>query len=204
MAKTTGEAPAVALWHPKYPHNVGAALRACSCFGVKQLWWSGDRVTLDVAKGGRLPREERMKGYRDVEMVRDDRIFDAFPDGVTPVAVELRPDAEVLFDFEHPERPLWVFGPEDGSLPRLVHAHCHRRLVIPTAHCLNLATAVTTVLYDWRLKRHRLGLDAPLAAADYLAEHRGFCADGAEVFQGISEEGMGRGHAARNRKAGVR
>jgi tRNA C32,U32 (ribose-2'-O)-methylase TrmJ len=43
-----GQPPAVALIDPKYPHNVGAALRACSCWGVGQLWWTGDRVTLDV------------------------------------------------------------------------------------------------------------------------------------------------------------
>jgi hypothetical protein len=35
--------------------------------------------------------------------------------GVTPVAVELRPDAESLVTFEHPEEALYVFGPEDGG-----------------------------------------------------------------------------------------
>ena len=59
-----GRPPAVALIDPKYPHNVGAALRACSCWGIRQLWWTGARVTLDVPRGERLPREERMKGYR--------------------------------------------------------------------------------------------------------------------------------------------
>src|SRR6478672_9389859 len=66
---TKGRPPAVALIDPKYPHNVGAALRACSCWGIGQLWWTGDRVSLDVPRGERLPREERMKGYRSVEMV---------------------------------------------------------------------------------------------------------------------------------------
>jgi hypothetical protein len=80
---TKGRPPAVALINPKYPHNVGAALRACSCWGVGQLWWTGDRVALDVPKGERLPREERMKGYRDVEMTIDDNLFDRFGAGVT-------------------------------------------------------------------------------------------------------------------------
>src|SRR5262245_3350103 len=104
-----GRPPAVALINPKYPHNVGAAVRACSCWGLAQLWWTGVRVTLDVRRGERLPREERMKGYRYVEMVQDDRVFDRFAaGGVTPIAVELRPDAESLVTFEHPEDALYV------------------------------------------------------------------------------------------------
>jgi tRNA(Leu) C34 or U34 (ribose-2'-O)-methylase TrmL len=189
MSKWIGLTPAVALLDPKFAHNVGGVLRACSCFGARQLWWSGDRVTLDVRKGQRLPREERMKGYRDVEMVRDDRIFDAFGPGVTPVAVELRPGAESLAEFEHPERPLYVFGPEDGSIPAVALRHCHRFVVIPSRHCLNLAAAAYVVLYDRLVKRHRLGLED--ATAGYLAEHRGPI-DDADVFEGISAAGVAR------------
>jgi hypothetical protein len=32
-------------------------------------------------------------------------------------------------------------------------SHCHRFVVIPTRHCLNLATAVATVLWDREYKR---------------------------------------------------
>jgi tRNA(Leu) C34 or U34 (ribose-2'-O)-methylase TrmL len=169
-----GRPPAVALIDPKYPHNVGAALRACSCWGIGQLWWTGDRVTLDVPHGQRLPREERMKGYRSVQTARDDRFFDRFEAGsVTPVAVELRPDAESLVTFEHPEDALYVFGPEDGGLPKPVRRLCHRFVVIPTHHCLNLAAAVNVVLYDRRLKRHLAGLEPLGPVREILREHRG-------------------------------
>ena len=154
--KTQGRPPAVVLVDPKFPHNVGGALRACSCWGVGQLWWSGDRVTLDVPKGERLPREERMKGYRDVELYRDIAPLDRFAKG-TPVAVELRPNSESLVDFEHPDDGIYVFGPEDGSLPKGILSACHRFVVIPTPHCLNLAAAVNVVLYDRRLKLHQRG-----------------------------------------------
>jgi hypothetical protein len=58
-----GITPAVALVDPKFPHNVGAAVRAASCYGVRQVWFSGDRVRLDGDRRQRLPREERMRGY---------------------------------------------------------------------------------------------------------------------------------------------
>jgi tRNA(Leu) C34 or U34 (ribose-2'-O)-methylase TrmL len=169
-----GRPPAVALIDPMYPHNVGAALRACSCWGIGQLWWTGRRVTLDVPRGERLPREERMKGYRSVALAHDDRLFDRFPTAsVTAVAVELRPAAESLVGFEHPEDALYVFGPEDGSLPKPVRLLCHRFVVIPTHHCLNLAAAVNVVLYDRRLKRHLAGREPLGPVQELLHEHRG-------------------------------
>ena len=166
-----GVAPAIGLVDPKYPHNVGATVRAASCFGVRQVWFSGDRVSLAGArKSRRLPREERMRGYQEVELRHADHFFDAFGRDVEPVAVELRPAAESLIHFEHPERALYVFGPEDGSLDRAVLARCHRFVVIPTRHCANLAAAVYTVLYDRHAKRVRAGLEEP----HVLAETRGF------------------------------
>lgn len=114
-----------------------------------------------------------MKGYRDVEMIRSERIFDAFARDVVPVAIELRAGCESLVTFEHPERALYVFGPEDGSLPRSVAPRCHRFVLIPSAHCLNLACAVSIVLYDRRVKRQQLGLEPTLAPGEYLTEHRG-------------------------------
>jgi tRNA(Leu) C34 or U34 (ribose-2'-O)-methylase TrmL len=171
---TRGRPPAVALINPKYPHNVGAALRACSCWGVGQLWWTGGRVTLDVPRGQRLPREERLRGYRDVQLAHDDRVFDRFGSGaVTPVAVELLPTAEPLTSFEHPEDALYVFGPEDGGLPKAVRRLCHRFVFLPTHHCLNLAAAVNVVLYDRRLKRHVAGREPLGPLRDLLREHRG-------------------------------
>lgn len=142
--------PAIILHNPKYPHNVGAAVRAASCFGSNLIVFTGERVSLEPKgiKGYRLPREERMKGYKDVQLVNDDYPFNRFDKNVTPVAVELRDNAEQLPFFEHPENAVYVFGPEDGSIPQIMLKHCHRFLVIPSKHCVNLAAAVYITLYD--------------------------------------------------------
>lgn len=154
-AKPVGVTPAIVLTNPKFPHNVGAAQRAASCFGVQQLWFTGNRVSLEPEKGQRLPREERMRGYKDVEVIQFDYFFDQFDDTVTPVAVELRPNSENLVDFDHPPNALYVFGPEDGSIPQVTLRHCHRFVVIPTKHCVNLAAAVYIMLYDRLLKQYQ-------------------------------------------------
>jgi len=154
-----GRAPAVVLIDPKFPHNVGAAVRAASCYGVGQVWFTGERVQLVGERRYRLPREERMRGYQEIELRHADRPFQAFERDVVPVAVELRRSAEPLITFEHPEHAVYVFGPEDGSLDRAVLGLCHRFVVIPTRHCTNLAAAVYTVLYDRHAKRFAAGLE---------------------------------------------
>lgn len=93
-----------------------------------------------------------MKGYKDVMFVRDDRPLDRFQ-GATPVAIEVREGSEPLHTFVHPDTAVYVFGPEDGGITGGIAAKCHRFVVIPTRHCLNLATAVATVIWDRYSKR---------------------------------------------------
>ena len=152
-APKAGIVPAVMLYNPKNAHNVATTVRAASCYGLNQVWFTGNRVHTELEGQKRIPREERMKGYKDVDIIHYDRPLEQF-EGATPVAIEVRPDSEFLPDFEHPENAVYVFGPEDGSIGAEVLRHCHRFVVIPTRHCLNLATAVTTVLYDRQLKEY--------------------------------------------------
>jgi tRNA(Leu) C34 or U34 (ribose-2'-O)-methylase TrmL len=181
-----GHAPAIALINPKSAENVAKVVRLASCYGVSQVWWSGQRVMLDVQGKRRLPREERMRGYRDVSMIQHDYIFDQFPSDVTPVAVEVRENSESLFEFVHPARPVYVFGPEDGAIDKVLLGHCHRFVVIPTRHCLNLATAVATVLWDREYKRYKSGDVADLITPGRW-EQRGMVESTCEVIYGEEE-----------------
>lgn len=142
----------IGLINPKFPHNVGAAVRAASCFGADLVYFTGDRVSLTASEHYRLPREERMRGYAEVELKNVSKMFDMFDDDVVPVAIEVRENAETLPHFEHPKHALYVFGPEDGGINRVHLQHCHRFVSIPTRHCLNLAAAVNLVLYDRLVK----------------------------------------------------
>ncbi len=158
----------VLLCNPKYPHNVGQVLRACAAYGVPTLAYTRDRMDRALARESRLPREERLKGYKSVQWGRVDRPFDNLG-GMVPVAIEVRENSEMLQDFDHPPNALYVFGPEDGSIPSVLLAHCHRFVAIPTRHCLNLSMVVGTVLYD------RLAKLQPETRMDMaMTEGRGF------------------------------
>jgi tRNA(Leu) C34 or U34 (ribose-2'-O)-methylase TrmL len=160
------EPHSVILSNPKYPHNVGAAIRAASCFGAAQVWFTGTRVPVEGHDGFRLPREERMKGYKDVDLINYDYPFDQMVRGLTPVAIELRPGSESLADFVHPENPVYVFGPEDGSIPQVFLRHCpvrgdpHAPLREPGGRCLLgplRPTAQAAPGRDRTLQRHVRG-----------------------------------------------
>lgn len=146
---------AIGLVNPKYPHNVGAIQRACSCFEVEHLYFSGKRVSLTATEDYRLPREERMRDYDKVKIVNSDKFYDlAKKEGFTPVAIEVREGFESLPNFIHPEKAMYVFGSEDGDLDRMNLLLCHRFVTIPTKHCVNLAAAVYLVLYDRMVKEN--------------------------------------------------
>lgn len=161
---------AVVLINPKTPYNVGAAIRACSIFGVDHLRWTGKRITEAEArrKAGstaykdRLPREERMKDYHGVTWEQapadgSDYIGLYVAEGITPVCVEILPGCEYLDQFQHPEKAVYVFGPEDGTVNKGVRAVCQRFVSIRSANRtpLNLAAAVNLVLYDRFIKQTR-------------------------------------------------
>jgi tRNA(Leu) C34 or U34 (ribose-2'-O)-methylase TrmL len=164
-----GKAPSIVLINPKYPRNVGMAIRLASCYAFKQVWFTGKRVSLD-GKNGRLPREERMKGYKEIELINHDYVFDQFHD-VTPVAIEVRENAIPLPMFEHPKNPIYIFGPEDGSIDSVHLRHCHNFVVIPTRHCLNLATSIATILWDRQYKLMMQGDSNGWTPGEW--EHRG-------------------------------
>jgi tRNA(Leu) C34 or U34 (ribose-2'-O)-methylase TrmL len=151
------QSPCILLHNPKFARNLGAVIRAASAYNVPQICFSGQRLTLDPTRQQRLPREERMKGYADVQVYQTDRMFDALEHDAIPVAIELKPGAVQLHEFQITPKMVFLFGPEDGSLERVHLNHCHHVVVIPTKHCLNLATAVSTVLYHRALCLHESG-----------------------------------------------
>lgn len=166
------QTPSIVLCNPKFPHNVGAAIRAASCFGVEEVWVTGTRCADEVRTMARIPREERMRNYEEVLLVLDDYPATGLPEGATPVAIELLPGAENLTAFEHPANPVYLFGPEDGSVPPSLRQHCHRRVFIPTRHCVNLSAAVYLVLYDRLVKRIQSGAEQPLPIDEVLGKAR--------------------------------
>lgn len=169
---------AVLLIEPKFPHNVGNALRACALLGAETLYWTGDRVPDPKTwpEGARLPREERMRCYAKTKLEWIPGTKPIIAGRYTPVCVEITDGAEDLRDFVHPENGLYVFGPEDGDISKGVRHACHRFVRIPAADPdertpYNLAFAVGVVLYDRLAKATRPTDDLANHALAYAAKY---------------------------------
>lgn len=130
----------VGLFSPKSSLNVGGAMRAAYCYGANSVVVQGERYS-------RQPTDTQA-AFRHVPVHQVDSILSFIPMDATRVAVEITPGARDLRSFSHPERAVYIFGPEDGSIPDEISAKCKHRVYIPTKFCMNLAATVNVVLYD--------------------------------------------------------
>ena len=64
------------------------------------------------------------------------------------VPIEIHEQAIRLETFDHPRAAIYVFGPEEGSVPSWIIGELGPAVRIPSVGCLNLAAAVSVVLYD--------------------------------------------------------
>lgn len=143
----------IALDRPKTPENVGAVMRAAHAYGVAQVNLAGCRAKW-LRHPTNTPRGER----RTPTFFVDDPLA-YLPHDTQVVAVDLVDGATPLPTFVHPQRAIYVFGPEDGTLGKRVLDRAQHRVMVPTRSCMNLAATVNVLLYD------RLSKAAPFAAA---------------------------------------
>ncbi|MFV0573987.1 MAG: RNA methyltransferase [Vibrio sp.] len=139
----------IGLTNPKSPSNVGAVMRAVGCYRADAIRYTGERFeraskfhtdTKSMAQKIPLDRVENM--LQDLDA--DTKI----------VCVELVEGAIALPDFVHPEKAIYVFGPEDGSIDQEVVSKADAVVYVPTVGCMNLAASVNVLLYDRLAKAH--------------------------------------------------
>ncbi|GLK88784.1 RNA methyltransferase [Pseudomonas turukhanskensis] len=133
----------IGLFNPKSPDNVGAVMRAAGCYGVNSVFYTGKRY----ARAQEFVTDTKMV-HQDIPLIGIEDLKSIIPLGCTPVAVELVEGARPLPEYTHPDRAIYIFGPEDGSLSKEVLAWCEEVIYIPTNGCMNLAATVNVVLYD--------------------------------------------------------
>jgi len=133
----------IGLIDPKTPTNVGAIMRAAGCYQANGIRYTGERFgyaskyhtdTNNVT--GTMP------------LLHVDDMLAGLPDGMKVICVELAEGATSLPEFLHPDHAIYLFGPEDGSIPQHIIDAADSVVYIPTIGCMNLAATVNVVLYD--------------------------------------------------------
>lgn len=138
---------AIGLFRPKHKENVGSAMRAASVYGASMVAIQGARC--DALYHG----TNTTKTQRRVPTIMTDNLLDVRPFDCQIVVVDLIDGATALPDFAHPERAMYVFGPEDGTLGFQHTQHAQHVVYVPGNSCMNLAATVNVILYDRMVKR---------------------------------------------------
>lgn len=140
---TTKPTAIIGLYNPKSPTNVGAVLRAAGCYDAAQVRYNGTRYSRAVKF-----QTDTQNSKERIQLVEMEDLTANVADDVEIVCVELVVGATALPHFTHPESAIYVFGPEDGSLPQEMVDKAHHVVYVPTHGCMNLAATVNVVLYD--------------------------------------------------------
>ena len=117
----------IGLFNPKSPENVGSVMRAAGCYGVASVFYTGKRY-----ERARDFVTDTKKIHQDIPLIGIDDLKSIIPLGCIPVAVELVEGARALPEYTHPDRAIYIFGPEDGSLDKEIRDWCEDVVYIPT------------------------------------------------------------------------
>lgn len=138
----------IGLYAPKTADNVGGVMRAAKVFGSKMIVVANSRI--------RKERSDTMCTYRHIPVLQTDDLLSCRPWHSQLVVVECIPGARELHNFVHPTSAFYVFGPEDGSVPKHIVEKAQHVIRLRAWHCLNLAATVNVVLHD-RVSKRGLG-----------------------------------------------
>ena len=130
----------IGLYNPKSSCNVGSALRAAECYGADFIAATGIRYQKSAT--------DTSKSIYTIPLFQVEDLHKIIPYACVPVAIEFISTSTSLFEYKHPDRAFYIFGPEDGTLGHKVLDWCRDIVYIPTKICMNLAATINVVLYD--------------------------------------------------------
>lgn len=137
-------------------------MRAAGCYQADEILYTGKRYALAAKHRGEQYNTDTKKAKLHIPLTATDNLLSARVDGVKLVCVDLVEGAVPLPDFVHPDKAIYVFGPEDGTIDQDIIDSADAVVYVPTIGCMNLASSVNVLLYD------RMAKTASLKASDEL------------------------------------
>jgi len=133
----------IGLTNPKSPTNVGAVMRAAGCYQVDEVVYTGVRY----ARAAKFNTDTKDASL-NIPLTSVDSLLENISEGTKIICVDLIEGATPLPEFEHPDKALYIFGPEDGTIAQNVINQADGVVYVPTVGCMNLAASVNVLLYD--------------------------------------------------------
>jgi tRNA G18 (ribose-2'-O)-methylase SpoU len=133
----------IGIERSKTEANVGTLWRSAYCLGAAFIFTIGRRYPRQSTDTTEAWRHIPLLEFADVADFALHRPYDC-----QTVGVELTERAVPLETFKHPQRAIYLLGPEDGSLSPAAMALCQAVVQFESRYCLNVAAAGTVVMYD--------------------------------------------------------
>jgi tRNA(Leu) C34 or U34 (ribose-2'-O)-methylase TrmL len=144
----------IGLSNPKSPTNVGAVMRAAGCYGVNNVIYTGTRYDRAIKLN-----TDTKQVINKIPLTQQEHLLDNKSDDVKVICVDLVEGAVPLPNFQHPQKAIYLFGPEDGTLTQQLINQADAVVYIPTIGCMNLAATVNVLLYDRLSKSEKFMTD---------------------------------------------
>ncbi|MCV2403194.1 RNA methyltransferase [Marinomonas sp. C2222] len=145
----------IGLINPKGTENVGSVMRAAGCYSADQVLYTGKRYDRAAKMSTDTKKASHSIPLMNIDALEADTFFDTIDDDIQVVCVDLIQGATPLPAFKHPEKALYIFGPEDGTIDQKVVDKADHVVFVPTVGCMNLAASVNVLLYDRLAKSER-------------------------------------------------
>lgn len=137
----------IGMYAPTKECNLGTLWRSAHSFGASFIFTIGakyKRRASDTTHASKHIPYFPLTNFSEFESFR--------PHNCQLVGVEITDNARNLATFIHPERAIYLLGPENSSLGKSILKKCNHVVKFNTKFCLNVASAGTIVMYDRSIK----------------------------------------------------
>jgi len=134
---------AIGVFRGKTHHNIGTLWRSAYILGASYIFTVDGKYKKQSSDVLRTWSRIPLFTYKTFEDLLENIPFDC-----RLIGVEIDNRAEMLHEFEHPKRAIYLLGAEDSGLPKFVKEKCHFLIKLPGNSSLNVGVTGSIVLHD--------------------------------------------------------
>lgn len=134
---------AIGVFRGKTEHNIGTLWRSAYILGAAYIFTVDGKYKKQSSDVLRTWARIPLFQYKDF-----DELLKNIPYDCLLVGVEIDERAEMLSEFEHPKRAIYLLGAEDTGLPDFVRERCHMLIKLPGNSSLNVGVTGSIVIHD--------------------------------------------------------
>lgn len=127
----------------KRGYNIGTLWRSAYILGASYIF--------TIGKSYKKQSSDVLKSWREIPLFHYEDFDDFYkhiPYNSKLVGVELDERAEILSEYTHTPRAVYLLGAEDNGLSPEVLDRCHELIQLPGSNSLNVAVAGSIVMHD--------------------------------------------------------